>query len=250
MSAGSEAAGGPVAAHYDEAATVIPELTVLNYGYADDSEPTHVPAGAPEHYCLRLYEHTLAGAEVAGRDVLEVSCGRGGGASWLTRALGPASCVGLDLSEENIRIARARGDGPLFVVGDAHELRFPAGSFDVVVNIEASHLYADRRRFYREVYDVLRPGGWFGYADGRWADDDHVPDLLEAGFTIVEQREITPNVVRALELDRARRAALFDSIADPEQRDAYRNWGGLVGYRAYERLRRRETPYFSYLLRR
>lgn len=250
MTAAGSAHAARVAAQYDEAATVIPELTVLNYGYACDEEPTRVPADAPEHYCLRLYEHTLAGVDLAGRDVLEVSCGRGGGTSFVMRTYEPATCTGIDLSEQNVRRARARADGPRFLVGDAHELPVRPASFDVLVNIEAAHLYEDRARFFREAHTALRPGGFFGYADGGWADDDCMPELHAAGFTIVTRREITPHVVRALEQDSARRTALFDSIPDPALREAYKNWGGVVGYRAYERLRRRETPYFSYLLRR
>ena len=48
----------------------------------------------------------------------------------------------------------------------------PMRSFDVVINIEASHLYDDRARFFAEVLRVLKPGGHFCYTDGCWADDD------------------------------------------------------------------------------
>jgi ubiquinone/menaquinone biosynthesis C-methylase UbiE len=52
-----------------------------------------------------------------------------------------------------------------FVHGDAQSLPFADESFDVVINIEASHGYPDFPRFLAEVARVLRPGGRFLYAD-------------------------------------------------------------------------------------
>jgi ubiquinone/menaquinone biosynthesis C-methylase UbiE len=185
-----------------------------------------------------------------GADVLEVSCGRGGGASFLLRTFQPASYTGIDFSEENIRIAEARADGPRFMIGDAQQLAFADESFDIVVNIEASHLYDDRNVFFSEVQRILRPGGRFCYADGCWANDDCSDDLRSAGFDILERREITEDVVAALEHDSARREALFDAMSSPELRNEYKDWGGVVGYRAHRRFVNRETLYFSHLLRR
>lgn len=243
--------GAAVAAYYDKAADLVPEFTVLNYGFSSEPEESSIDPAEPEYYCLRLYEHTVRGVSLSGKSVLEVSCGRGGGASYLTRQLHPQRYVGLDLSEENIRMARARKDGPEFMTGDAAQLPFEDESFDVVINIEASHLYDDRRRFFAEVFRVLVPGGHFCYSDGCWADDDCSQDLREAGFTIRERLEITDNVIRSLEKDSARRERIFDAMAaSDEQRREYKDWGGVVGYRAFRRFVERETLYFSHLLTR
>jgi SAM-dependent methyltransferase len=224
-------------------------LGVLNYGY-ESSEPTIVPTDDPDHRSLRLYEHVVRGVDLGGAQVLEVSCGRGGGAAFLMRAYAPTALVGLDLSAENVRIARERAGGPQFMIGDAEHLPFEDETFDVVVNIEASHLYDDRRRFFAEVRRVLRPGGHFCYADGCWAGDDCSSDLTGAGLTLLDRHEITANVVEALERDSPRREALFDTIADERVRNEYKDWGGVVGHRAYRRFASRETLYFAHLLRR
>jgi SAM-dependent methyltransferase len=238
-----------VAAYYDRAAAAVPEFTVLNYGYTSDTEPTVVSRDDPEFYCLRLYEHTVRNVPLEGADVLEVSCGRGGGAEFLMRTFKPASFIGIDLSEENIRLAEARAAGPRFLRGSAEQLPFPPASFDVVVNVEASHLYDDRRKFFGEVRRVLRSGGYFCYTDGCWADDDCSGDLEAAGFSLLERRDITANVMRALEEDSARREALFDAMGDATLRDEYKDWGGVIGYRAYRRFAEGKTLYFSHLLR-
>jgi SAM-dependent methyltransferase len=161
----------------------------------------------------------------------------------------PKLYVGLDLSEQNLRLATARNDGPTFILGSAESLPAADAAFDVVINIEASHLYPDRGRFFAEVFRVLRPGGAFCYADGCWADDDCSADLRAAGFALEERLEITANVSRALEKDSARRASLFEAMTNDEAlRREYKDWGGVVGYRAYRRLESRETLYFSHLL--
>jgi SAM-dependent methyltransferase len=239
-------------AYYDRAAHVVPEFTVLNYGFSSEPENSVLAASEPEFYCLRLYEHTLRGTPVEGADVLEVSCGRGGGASFVMRAFRPRRMVGLDLSDENVRLARSRTSHPNleFVVGNAENLGLPDASFDVVINIEASHLYDDRTRFFAEVVRVLRPGGVFCYTDGCWADDDCTEDLLDAGLELLERTEITANVLRALRRDNARRAALFDAMTDGKLREEYKDWGGVVGYRAFRRFEAGQTRYFSHRLRR
>jgi ubiquinone/menaquinone biosynthesis C-methylase UbiE len=238
--------------YYDRAADAVPQFTVLNYGFSSDPEVSVIAADEPEFYCLRLYEHTVRDTPLAGRDVLEVSCGRGGGANFVSRTFGPQRYVGVDLSEENVRLARERAAraGLTFAVGNAEQLDLPDAAFDVVINIEASHLYDDRGRFFAEVQRVLRPGGFFCYTDGCWADDDCSEELLDAGFELLERLEITTNVLHALRKDSARRSALFDAMRNRDLREEYKDWGGVVGYRAYNRFEAGQTRYFSHRLRK
>jgi SAM-dependent methyltransferase len=169
----------------------------------------------------------------------------------VSRTYRPQRLVGVDLSPENVRLAQARAarTGVEFVVGNAEQLEFEDASFDVVINIEASHLYDNRSRFFAEALRVLRPGGHFCYTDGYWADDDCTQDLLSAGFELLERHEITANVIRALRRDTVRREALFDAMPDQQLREEYKHWGGVVGYRAYQRFEAGQTRYFSHRLR-
>lgn len=252
MSGQRETNGAMHGAYYDRAARTVPEFTVLNYGFSSDPENSVLPRDEPEFYCLRLYEHTLRDTALAATDVLEVSCGRGGGARFVARTYRPNRLVGVDVSTENVRLAsnRVSEPGVEFRVGNAERLEFADASFDIVLNIEASHLYDDRARSFAEAFRVLRPGGHFLHADGCWADDDCSEDLLAAGFELLERREITMNVLRALKRDSPRRAALFDALADRKLREEYKDWGGVVGYRAHRRFESGQTRYFSHRLRR
>lgn len=147
------------------------EIVFINWAYEEDP-PMDLPLEAsdePNRAHINLYHRTATQVDLGGKQVLEVSCGHGGGASYLTRTLHPASYTGLDLNQAGIKLCKKRHrlPGLDFVRGDAENLPFDDESFDVVLNVEASHCYPHFRRFLAEVVRVLRPGGYFPYADLR-----------------------------------------------------------------------------------
>jgi SAM-dependent methyltransferase len=102
--------------------------------------------------------------------------------------------------------------------------------------------------FLNEVHRILKPGGYLLFADHR--DYDKVAGLRsqlnQAGLEIETETDITPNVVRALELDHERKQKLIhDSCPKLLQRDAG-EFAALVGTRTYESFRSKESGYFSF----
>ena len=88
--------------------------------------------------------------------------------------------------------------------------RLPMAAFDLVINVEASHAYRDDAAFLREVKRVLRAGGRFLYADHRTGRKmPRLEQLARAAGFVGPLRDVTPNVVRACELDSERRRALI-----------------------------------------
>ena len=93
-------------------------------------------------------------------DLLDVGCGTGPMIELLTRELPGKSYTGLDLTPRMIEVANQKGiDGARFVVGDAEDLPFDDGSFDVVICANSFHHYPRPLRFFGEVARVLRPDG-------------------------------------------------------------------------------------------
>ncbi|OBJ70927.1 phthiotriol/phenolphthiotriol dimycocerosates methyltransferase [Mycobacterium sp. 1274756.6] len=181
------------------------DLVFLNYGYQEDP-PMAVPlsdADEPNRLPIQLYHRVATQSDLAGKEVLEVGCGHGGGASYLTRTLKPATYTGLDLNSEGIDYCRQRHSvaGLSFVEGDAERLPFPDQAFDVVINLESSHVYPHFSQFLAEVSRVLRPGGNFLYADFR--PDKAVADweaaLANAPLVMTSQQDISEQVTRGLE---------------------------------------------------
>ena len=147
------------------------EATTNNYGFApaETARSGTLSAAALRRAAETVGEHA-AGATGIER-VLEISCGRGGGLRHLTLRLpGAKQVIGLDFSMHAIRFCQAhyaalRNVG--FVRGHALQLPFADGSFDLVINVEASHAYRDDAAFLREVKRVLRARGRLLYADHR-----------------------------------------------------------------------------------
>lgn len=176
-------------------------------------------ADEADRYPIQLYHATATqAADLAGKQVLEVGCGRGGGASYLTRTLKPANFVGLDLIAASIEFCRRRHRvrGLEFVVGDAHNLPFPDASFDAVINIESSQCYSNFERFLHEVARVLRPGGVLLYADTRRRRGcAHWDAALRTvpGLSVVSWRESNAEVLRGMEANSARWQTVADELA-------------------------------------
>ena len=84
--------------------------TFMNYGYADLDGTVAMPRldarDEQERYCIQLYHYAVAGVELDDKDVVEVSCGRGGGAAYIKRYLKPRSVTGIDLSARQIEFCR------------------------------------------------------------------------------------------------------------------------------------------------
>lgn len=231
------------------------EVLFLNYAFETDP-PVALPLSPedePDRACTQLYHHVASQVELRGKDVLEVSCGHGGGASWITRALQPASYTGLDLNPVGIRFCqrRHRVAGLAFVQGDAQKLPFADGSFDAVINVEASHCYPDFPGFLAEVARVLRPGGHFLYADFRFSDGIAEWDaaIAAAPLRIVQSRDIGAEVLRGMDRNAARSEALVRQRLPRFLHALGRDFAGVPQSRVYTALQTGELAYRSWCFR-
>ena len=160
---------------YNHMASIYKKINInlMNYGYVskdvNDDKLELDNCDEKERYCIQLYHHVASAVSLAGLKVLEVGCGRGGGASFIKRYLKPRSLTGIDFSEKNISFCHQKQQlsGLNFELGDAESLQFDDNSFDAVINVESSHCYQQTAKFFAEVYRVLRPNGHFLFTDFR-----------------------------------------------------------------------------------
>jgi ubiquinone/menaquinone biosynthesis C-methylase UbiE len=228
---------------YNAAGDISTDFSFMNYGYAPLSAEL-ADSAEPEKYCLQLYRRLIGDTTLAGKRVVEVSCGRGGGAAHVAASFQPASYLGIDISERNLALAERRyaAANLRFQQGNAESLPLEPGSVDVLLNVEASHLYDNPAAFIAEVHRVLVPGGRFLHVDLHWQDKDPPALIAAAGFQVNEVEDITKNVVQALDLDSVRREALVMTFPENMRKD-FRDWSGVKDFRAYNRLKNGEWLY-------
>jgi SAM-dependent methyltransferase len=228
------------------------EVLFLNYAY-EEEPPMRIPLmpeDEPNRACIQLYHHVATQVPLLGKQVLEVSCGHGGGASYLARTLRPQSYTALDLNPSGIRFCKQRHqvDGLRFVRGDAENLPFEAKAFDAVINVEASHCYPALPRFLAEVERVLKPGGHFLYADFRFADrnSEWEKALATAPLKMLHSRNINAEVLRGMNLNSQRSQDLVGRHLPKFLQSLGRDFAGIKGSRIYNALSSGELSYRSY----
>ncbi len=233
------------------------DWTFMNYGYApeDASEtPTLHEHDEINRYCIQLYHHVANAVELRGLKVLEVGSGRGGGADYIKRYLGPARMVGVDFSDKAVNLCKQHYcvEGLHFMPGDAEHLPFDDDSFDAVVNVESSHCYGSMADFLAQVKRVLKPGGHFLFADFRTREQlDNLDEQLErTDMQRIKQKNITPNVIEALDADHERRIAHIRRGAPKWLGKLMQEFAGTKGAGIYKGFQTGAFVYQSFVLQK
>jgi len=234
------------------------DLRLMNYGYVPLSGDRQYlelePADEPFRYPLQLYHHVVNRLNLTGKDVVEVGCGRGGGAAFLATRYKPASLIGIDLSPVAVARCRAAYQAPglCFAVGRAEAIALAANCTDVVVNVESSHCYADMARFLREVVRVLRPGGYLAFCDLRTTSSmvKLREDIAACGLETVHEEEIDQQVVQALRQVAEQRMAKIQQKVPAIWRRLIANFVGAPDTPMFDMLRTGRMEYRHWLLRK
>jgi ubiquinone/menaquinone biosynthesis C-methylase UbiE len=232
------------------------EWTFMNYGYVESGPQTLILSDddEPDRGWIQLYHHVAGAIDLKGANVLEVGSGRGGGASFIKRYLKPDRMTGMDLAKSAVDFSRSRHrvEGLDFRVGDAERIPFDDNSFDAVANVESSHCYPSLERFLAEVRRVLRPGGYFLYADFREADNVAAwkETLHHSALAILRERDITPNVTSALIRDNQRKLNLIHRLIPRILRRYFFDFAAVQGSTLFEAFRTGKVVYLSFVLQK
>ena len=127
--------------------------------------------------------------------LLDVGCGTG----YLIQMLSEVknvNCVGLDLSQGMIDVARKKNiPNAEFVLGKADELPFEDESFDIVTCSQSFHHYPNRVEAVEEAYRVLKKGGLYILSDtgmgglGGWLSNHIFFKLMKSGDCYTQNRK-------------------------------------------------------------
>ncbi|KAK6746512.1 hypothetical protein RB195_000030 [Necator americanus] len=180
-----------------------------------------------------------------GLKFLEVGCGQGNGMRWMKKS--------------HPRIKSIRGvdsctlANKYIISGDAHHLPFGDNQFDVVLNVESSHLYHDCEQFFRECARVLKKDGYLCWIDLRYQKqaDETRRKAIRAGLIEERWENITENILLGIERTAARydeilrRAPFFIRLFSSSLRATY----CAPGTHTYARFVSKEKGYYTALWR-
>src|SRR5215468_11647154 len=157
-----------------------------------------------EGHHLNITEKTLRLMALrAGERVLDLGCGSGWATRLLSRLVGEGpegfgQVVGLDISDEMIRQARAESkefENILYVWGSAEKIPWEENFFDKVLSVESFYYYPNQDRALNELFRVMAPRGRLFilinlYKDNQyslqWVDKLKVPVHVRSKVEYVE----------------------------------------------------------------
>lgn len=239
-----------------------PGLRMLNCGYLSGDGGPAFPLTAdeePERPGYQLYHRVVHGARLAHADVLEVGCGRGGGARFLAERFRPRTYVATDAARLLVAAQQRAANNPAglsFRRARADHLPFPADSFDLCLSVEAVHPLPDKPAFLAEAARVVRPGGQLRVADFFYTRESSPSavtafraHLANSPWLPGAEEDWTRAVLAALEADSPRRLAEIDRL--PRWcRSAALSFAGTTASPLYRQLRDGRACYRLFALER
>jgi len=231
------------------------EVIFMNYGYSKDNYKIGLnETDEKNRYSIQLYHLVATSVYIAGENILEVGCGRGGGLSYINRYLSPSLVTGVDLNKKAINFCNKKysSERIKFLKANAQKLNFQKDSFDVVINVESSHRYSQIDLFINEVYRVLKPGGFFLFAD--FGDNIEIGKLNtqfgKSYFQLVKFKNITNNVIEALKLSTSGKEELIKKLLPKFLQNLGRNFAATAGSETYNSFLTKQFEYVFYVLKK
>lgn len=109
-------------------------------------------------------------------NVLDVGCGSGWLSRRLSRLVPEGRVVGMDISEEMIRVARRTSqevENILFVAGEVGEIPWESNFFSHAISVESSYYWPEPATGAKELFRVLRPDGQTWILINYYKDNPH-----------------------------------------------------------------------------
>ena len=136
-------------------------------GRGDGMEQDHLPITLPV-----LEKMQLARTD----NVLDVGCGSGWLSGRLAKKVPEGRVVGMDISDEMIRVARRNSqdfDNVMFITGEVEEIPWEGNFFSHAISVESSYYWPEPAAGVKELFRVLRPGGQAWILINYYRDNPH-----------------------------------------------------------------------------
>jgi ubiquinone/menaquinone biosynthesis C-methylase UbiE len=229
----------------------------MNYGYVPTAEEAALSPVCGnivnQQLSANMYHYLASKIVLTDKFVLEIGSGRGGGARYIAEHFKPLNYIGLDIAGSAVELANRLHPLPnvKFIQGSGEHISLYDGTVDVVVNVESSHGYGDVALFIREVYRVLKPGGYLLLVDFRNSVDNmelFKQQLLASGLHCICLENISAQVVEAIEKEDPVKRKQIEAWIPRRFQKIFSEFAGVVGSKFYNTLKSGERPYYRFVL--
>ena len=229
-------------------------LPFMNLGYYNNQNIELKSKDEKNRNYIQLYHNITKNVEIENKNILEISCGRGGGCNYYIEYLNAKEVIGIDISKINIIICKKYYTNPKlkFIKADAENFSFPENSFDVVINLESSHTYLSKQRFFKNVTRALNPDGYFVYADIfiNKLINQMENQFIQENLIIINKEDITENILKSIDQeDISKKYPLLNKIKIFKF-NLFRNLAVFKDSDTYNYLKNRELIYNYYILKK
>lgn len=197
-------------------------LIFMNDGYAEIDENGYPcdsqkikdiltnPKFTQFKYQVNLYKRLLDFAGIKNNKnvkvLLDVSCGKGGGVSFYKTFYDFDKCIGIDLTEINIELAKQHEKNVSFHVASATNLPINDKTVDIITSIESLMYYNPLIKFIEEADRVLKNKGkvLISMPLTEQQENNLEESFSNNGFILSKKENITENVRMACAISKNR----------------------------------------------
>ena len=159
-------------------------------------------------YQVNLYRKSLEFSEIdlenKSQTIVDVGCGLGGGISFYKDFYNFEKCIGIDLTDRHIEIAKSNNFNIDFYLASATKLPIKSNSVDVITSVESVDYYNPLSKFAKESFRVLKNTGTVIITCPINYEQEQILEktFLKNKFILKNKKDITNNVAIACSISK------------------------------------------------
>lgn len=142
---------------------------------------------------ISLYLLLLNNINTTDKNLLDLSCGLGGGLSIYQNFFNFKSLHGIDINTNNIKFCKNKYKDINFLLMDLNDIKLKENTFDIITEIDSMFHVNDFKNFFIKINNLLTDDGIFSFADMELKKENE--HYLYNNFNKIIKQDITKNII-------------------------------------------------------